>query len=65
MAAFAADPSAVLDGTRLSNDERAAILSGDSARLRKAMGNGGGGKGGIRIKKKKAATKKRPAPKKK
>jgi hypothetical protein len=68
MVAFAADPHAVLDGTRLSDDERAAILAGDSARLRKAMGDGGGGKGGIRIKKKpgapKPVKKKRPAGKK-
>jgi len=70
MASFAADPHAVLDERELSDDERDAVLAGDSARLRRVLGAPIGGKGAIRIKKKKGgrkktSRKKRPAPRKK
>jgi len=70
MASFAADPHAVLDDTELSADERDAVLAGDSARLRRAIGGPVGGKAAIRIKKKKGgrkktSRKKRPASRKK
>ena len=67
MASFAADPQSALDAASLSADERAAVLARDSATLRRAIGAGDGGKGGIRIKKKKkpAGKKKRPAARKK
>jgi hypothetical protein len=69
MASFAADPHAVLDDTALSADERDAVLAGDSARLRRALGAPVGGKGSIRVKKKagrkKTSGKKRPGIKRK
>ncbi|HXD18848.1 MAG TPA: hypothetical protein VN654_17665 [Vicinamibacterales bacterium] len=38
MAAFTADPAAALAASRLTNEERAAVLSRDSARVRAALG---------------------------
>ena len=68
MASFSANPGAALDGSLLSTEERNAVLTGDSAEVRRVIGAGAGGKGGIRFKKKQSArktSKKRPAPKKK
>lgn len=67
MASFAANPVSELDGAPLTPEERAAVLAGNSAGIRRALGAQAGGNGGIRKKKKKAIApkKKKPGSKKK
>lgn len=63
---FLADPRGTLDCAPLSKAERAAVLAGDSARLRLVFGAGAGGLGGIRKTKRvpKKGDRKKPAKKK-
>ena len=64
MRAFLADPSRVLDGTSLSADEKAALLTHDGAQIRAALREEGGNPTGSKAGKK-GAKKKRPGGKSK
>lgn len=63
IADFLADPGRVLDESSLTAEEKSALLSGDGARIRKALGLAAGEAAASVLNKSKKPSKRKPTPK--